>query len=82
MFLVLACGWVIHINCKSRQALIVDIDAPRVHRRDQNVESQVKLKPINQERVLNILRNDALLVNWHFRDIINLKTDQKRHYLQ
>lgn len=63
---------VVLFNGETDETLIVDIDAPRIHRSDQNIQSQIKFQSIYQKWILHILWNNALLIQGHLRDITDL----------
>lgn len=48
-----------------------DINAPRVHASDQDVNAQIELQSIHEERVLHVLTDDALFVYRNLRDVVN-----------
>ena len=45
---------VVFFTGKPDQALIEDVDAPWVHARHQNIEPNIRLKPINEQWVVDI----------------------------
>ena len=45
---------VVGLRGKAHQPFIVDVDAPWVHRCDAHVQSQIKLKAVNEERISNV----------------------------
>lgn len=70
--------YVICLRSKSDEALVIHVDAPRFHRCDAHIQSQVKFKSIDQERVGDIPTDDALLVNrnlWYVIDLLNEKNE-------
>ena len=49
--------WIICVffSCKSDKAFFMNVELERVNAGDENIETQVKLKPSNQEWVVNVL---------------------------
>ena len=45
---------VVGLRGKAHQPFVVDVDAPWVHRRDAHVQSQIKLKAVDEERIGNV----------------------------
>ena len=56
---------IVLITCKPDQALIEDVDTPRVHAGDKDIKSDIELEPIDEQRVVNVPRDNAWLVNGH-----------------
>ena len=64
---------VILLRRKPTKPLVVNVNAPRVHRSDRHIHTQVKLEPVNEERFRYVATNDAILVNWNLGNVVNLK---------
>ena len=73
-----AIGLVVGLGGEAHQPLVVDVDAPRVHRCHAHVQPQVKLQPVDQERVCDVPTDDAVLVNWHLGDVVDLSKNKGR----
>lgn len=57
---------------ESSEAFFINVDPPWVHARNHNVDPQVKLKAVNQERISYVFADNALLVNGYLGYIVNL----------
>jgi len=62
---------VVFITCKSSQAFIVNVDAPRIQRCDQHVNSYIEFETIDEQRIWYISAHDARLVDRHLRNVID-----------
>ena len=62
---------IVLLTCKAGQSFIINIDSPWIHRCDTDIQSQIKLETIDEEWIGNIPADYAILINWHFRDVIN-----------
>jgi hypothetical protein len=49
---------IIFLGSEASQALIVDIESQRIDRSDGNIDSEIKLKSVDEEGVSYILRHD------------------------
>ena len=56
---------IVGLRGEANQPLVVDVDAPGVHRRDAHVEAQIEFKSVYQKWVGHIATNDAVFVDWH-----------------
>lgn len=75
--LVLAQGWVVGVDSEARQTVIVHVDAPGLVGGDQNVNTEVEFQTVYQKRVLDVPAYDAMLINRHLRNVINLQHQVK-----
>ena len=69
---------VIRLTCKSRQAVIININSERIYACYQYVDPQVELNAVYQQRILNILTDHQLLIQGNLRDLVN---DEYAHAL-
>jgi GTPase Era involved in 16S rRNA processing len=63
---------VVGFHSEAGQPIVVDVDTPGVHRSDQNIQAQVKFEAVNEERVVDVLADNAIFVDRNFRNIVNL----------
>ena len=64
---------IVLVHSESDQTLIENIDSPRIHTRNHHIETQVKFQSIYQEGVVNVPADDTVLINRHFRYIMDLQ---------
>jgi len=63
----------VRFTSESSQSFMVDIDAPWVDARNEDVDSQIELQAINQKRVGYVTRDDARFIDWDFADVVDLR---------
>lgn len=57
-------GSVVLLGAHANQAVVVEEDAERVARCDEDVDAQVELVALHQEGLVQILLNDKVLLGW------------------
>ena len=67
---------VVLLRRKATEPLVEHVNAPRVHRGNRHIDTQVKLEAVNEERFRHVATNNAVLVYWHLRNVVNLKHSQ------
>lgn len=63
---------VVRLTGEASQALIVNVDPPRVETGDEDVDSQVELEPVDKKGVRDVSADYARFINWHLRYVIYL----------
>ena len=48
-----------------------NIYSPGIHTCNQNINSYIEFKTIDQKRVVNVLADNAGLIDWDFGNIVN-----------
>ena len=66
---------IILFACKPTQPLLVDIDTKRVDRGDGDVNTKVPLEFVNEQRIRNVLLDDARLLACTARHLIKAADD-------
>lgn len=65
--------WFVLSSCKSCEAVLVHVDPQRVYARDSDVDSEVELQAIDQERIRDVMTGDHVLAShlmYHFRILV------------
>jgi hypothetical protein len=55
-------GWLlVWLRCEPGQSLVIDVQPQRVSARQQNVDPEIELEPVDQQRVFYVLLHDVLV---------------------
>lgn len=66
VFRIFARRRIVLIDSKSCKTLVVNVNSPGVHTCYHYINSEIKLKSVNQEWIRNVSANNTTLINWHF----------------
>lgn len=69
-FIILA-SLLILFSCKSSKTFFENINSKRIITGYNHVNSQIKFESIDEERIVNVSRNNMFIINFKLRNVIN-----------
>lgn len=64
---------IVLLCCKAGQSILVDIDTQRIDRCEGNIDSEIELVTIDQERLAHVLAHNHGRTLWNFIDVLSDK---------